>query len=102
MPGESPSYTPLMVSFLMDERFQTYKTILDWLGIFSQDPQPWNLLTKDIKLHMLSANKNILVTFTFYDAFPVSLPEVSLESNVAEPIPLTFNIEFRYSYFTLE
>ena len=100
-PANTPVFSPLNITFLMDEDFQVYRSLFDWMTSFT-DETPWLELAKDIRLFILSANKNPLITFDFITAFPVNIPDIALESNVAEPVPIPFTVEFRYQYFTIQ
>ena len=99
--GNTPIYAPLNVTFLMDEEFQSYKSLVGWLQSFV-DEGPWLNLTKDMKLYVLSSNKIPLITFTFVHVFPVNIPDLPLESNVVDPTPITYTVEFRFQWFSVE
>jgi hypothetical protein len=99
--ANTPIYSPLNITFLMDEEFQVYKSLLAWMTGFIDDG-PWLDLAKDIRLFILSANKTPLITFDFITTFPVNIPDIPLESNVTEPVPILFTVEFRYQYFQIQ
>lgn len=85
----------------MDENFENYLFLAKWMRSFIDDDD-WRNLIKDIKLHILSANKKILLTYTFVGSFPVSLGSVTFDSSSMDPIQIQFNVSFRYQYFTFE
>ena len=85
----------------MDEDFVNYETMHDWLMSFV-DVDVWRVLVKDIKLHILSANKKTSLIYTFNHAFPTSITEVQFDSTNTETTPITFTVEFRYQWFDFE
>lgn len=97
----TPVYSPLNISFLMDENFETYKTLTNWMLSFIDDDSFGNLV-KDIKLHILSANKKPLIIFTYIQSFPTSIPEVMFDSSIMDTDPIIFTVEFRYQKIQVE
>ncbi len=94
-------WSPLSCMLLMDEDFENYIYLANWMRAFIDDDDWWNLV-KDIKLHILSANKKILLVYTFVGAFPTMMGEVMFDSSTLDPTQIQFNVEFRYQYFTWE
>lgn len=94
-------WTPLDCTLLMDENFENYLFLAKWMRSFIDDDD-WRNLIKDIKLHILSANKKILLTYTFVGSFPVSLGSVTFDSGSVDPTQIQFNVSFRYQFFTWE
>lgn len=94
-------WSPLNCSLLMDEDFENYIYLSNWMRSFI-DNDDWRKLFKDIKLHILSGNKKILLTYTFFGAFPTMLGDITFDSTEMDPTQIAFNTEFRYQYFTFE
>lgn len=94
-------WSPLNVVVLMDEEFECYTTLYDWMRSFIDDDD-WRVLVKDIKLSILSSNKKNLLTFTFAGALPTMLGDVNLDNSNVDTQQVIFNVEFRYQYFTWE
>lgn len=91
-------WSSLNTVILMDEDFENYIQLCNWMRSFIDDDD-WHNLVKDIKLHILSANKKVLLTYSFYGSFPTMLGEVSFDSSNLSPTPISFNVEFRYQWF---
>lgn len=91
----------LNVVIIMDEDFENYTYLCNWMRSFIDDDD-WRNLIKDIKLHILSGNKKNLITYTFHGAFPVTLGEVMFDSSTMDPTQINFNVEFRYQFFQWE
>lgn len=94
-------WSPLDCILLMDEDFENYIHLANWMRSFIDDDD-WRNLVKDIKLHILSGNKKSLLIYTFTGAFPTSMGEVMFDSSTMDPTQITFNVQFRYQYFTWE
>jgi len=94
-------WSPLSCQLLMDEDFENYIYLANWMRSFIDDDD-WHNLVKDIKLHILSGNKKSLLIYTFKGAFPVSMGEVMLDSSTMDPTQINFNVDFRYQFFTWE
>jgi len=94
-------WSPLNCVILMDEEFDNYIYLADWMRSFIDDDD-WRNLIKDIKLHILSGNKKVLLSYTFTGAFPTSMGEIMFDSSTMDPTQISFNIELRYQYFTWE
>lgn len=86
---------------LMDEDFENYIYLANWMRAFIDDDE-WQNLVKDIKLHILSGNKRALLIYTFVGSFPTTMGEVMFDSSTMDPTQISFNVQFRYQYFTWE
>jgi hypothetical protein len=97
VPGNAIDYSSLSCIVLMDEDFEGYIQMIDWLKSFKDD-DVWSNLVKDIRVHILNANKKTNLIFTFIGAFPTNLGELTLDSSQSDVTQITFNLEFRYQY----
>lgn len=101
-------WSPLNCVLLMDEDFENYIYLANWMRAFNGDDDvysendDWHNIVKDIKLHILSGNKKALLVYTFVGAFPTMLGDVMFDSSAMDPTQIQFNVEFRYQYFTWE
>ena len=94
-------WSPLSCQILMDEEFDNYICLANWMRSFIDDDD-WRNLIKDIKLHILSGNKKSLLIYTFKGAFPTMMGEITFDSSSMDPTQINFSVEFRYQYFTYE
>lgn len=99
MPGNVVQKQNLSVSIILDEDLETYVSIYNWLTSFI-DQDVWRNLTQDIQIHVLSSNKRVNKTFTFVQAFPVTIGEIPFDSTVNESTQVAFTCDFRFQYFT--
>ena len=122
-PGDKISFDTLNVSFLVDEDLENYQEMYNWmtqivpisdskdyqtltgstmntLGVSSQDENSQNLVSM-ITL-VTNTNKNIPNRFfRFYDAFPISLGSLEMQSG-SETAPVTCEVSFRYNFYEIK
>jgi hypothetical protein len=101
VPSNHVNFSDLTATVLMDEEFENYQFIHHWMRDFI-DMDDWRNLVRDIALHTLTANKNVLLKFTFTSAFPTALSELMFDSAIMDSTQMTFNVTFAYQYFTFE
>lgn len=98
-PGSSLEYTPLEISFLVDEDFSNYQAAHDWLVINSTDQRPDVKLKRDMTLVILSSHFNPIKQIQFIDAFPTSLGVLNFDTSVNNVDYLVAQATFEYSYY---
>lgn len=99
--GNKVEYSPLSCTFLLDEEFNNYQFLHDWLRSFIDD-RPWQDVVKDLKLTILTANKKPIITFDFVMCIPTMISSLAFNSTTSENSPITFTTEFAYQYFRFE
>ena len=52
----------------------------------------------DMHVHQLDRNDNVVKSYTFYDAYPVTVGQITLDFESNNQIE-TFDVEFQYNYF---
>jgi hypothetical protein len=96
LPGDTLSYDPLTIQFLIDEQMLNYNIIYNWivaLGFPESYSQYTTLLASDdtaygelaqnysdATLQILDSNNNAVRSVTFYDVFPTSLETLTFAS----------------------
>ena len=122
-PGDKISFDTLNVSFLVDEDLENYQEMYNWmtqivpisdskdyqtltgstmntLGVSSSEQKGENLVSQ-ITL-VTNNNKNIPNRyFRFYDAFPISLGSVEMQSG-SETEPVTCEVSFRFTFYEIK
>ena len=116
IPGDHLNYSPLTISYMVDEDLKNYFEILNWIIDLSgprdtitppelNTPLRFNnsiptdpLVTarSDIKIFVLSSSKNPNIEITFFDAFPVSLGELSFNTTATSVNYLETSVTFEY------
>ena len=96
LPGDTLSYDPLTIQFLIDEEMLNYNVIYNWIvalgfpesygqytTLLSNDQTAYGELAKnysDATLQILDSNNNPVRSVTFYDVFPTSLETLTFAS----------------------
>ena len=99
-PGNQIVYEPLNLSMLLSEDMSNYFYILDWLDKCAKKNKLRDQY-KDISLLILNNNKLNNREIVFQSAFPTSITELSLGSNVGDITPTTFSVTIRYQTFIM-
>ena len=96
LPGDTLSYDPLTVQFLIDEEMLNYNIIYNWIvalgfpesysqytTLLGNDTVQYDELAKnysDATLQILDSNNNPIRSVTFYDVFPTTLETLTFAS----------------------
>lgn len=100
-PGNRVNYDPLNVSFLLMENMDNYFYLVDWIGRVA-DKGAINDQVQDVSLLILNNNRLGNKVIKYVGMFPTNISDLSLESNVQDSVPLTFNATFRYQFYVRE
>ena len=116
IPGERLVYSPLTVSFMVDEDMTNYLEIYNWMvSLAAKDLQPsarYQAQTSidpdvnardrsDIKLMILTSSKNPNIEVNFLDAFPSQLGELNFNTTAAGVNYLESSVTFEYIKYTI-
>lgn len=114
--GDHIHFSPLVVSFKVDEQLANYLEIFKWItgegfdinydqyaDLAEQDKSnPVSAMgTKsDISVFILDGQKNPLTECVIHDAFPISLSDLQFDSRSEDVRFITAEAQFRYTFFT--
>lgn len=114
LPGEFVTFSPLTITFKVDEDLQNYLEIFNWiksLGDYGRDGDYAKLqnaaagsdlgLYSDISLMVLSSAKRPNYEITFMDAFPTSLSAITFNTTDPTVSFIEAKAEFRYTIFEI-
>jgi hypothetical protein len=107
-PGSVTEFEALTLTFIVDEGLKNYEEIFNWITQqrFAEKYQPKNITEESLVSDgiLLTMNNNSVPTrsFSFKNLFPVSLGSLNFDTKASEPMPVTCQVEFRFSYFTLK
>ena len=116
IPGERLVYSPLTVSFMVDEDMTNYLEIFNWMvSLAAKDLQPFARYQaqtsiepdvnsrdrSDIKLMILTSSKNPNIEVNFLDAFPSQLGELNFNTTSAGVNYLESSVTFEYVKYTI-
>lgn len=116
LPGDQVAYSPLEVSFLIDNKMSNYKALYNWvvgLGFPQDNDQYQNLLGSSSQPDISDAGKvhsdgtliildnmsNPIQTIQFIDMVPVSLGSLTFTSTSQDVQYLVGRASFRYTYY---
>jgi len=108
------TYQDLHVTFKVDEDFQNYMEIYDWLKALGQIQTPaeykklqdnpkssGQALKSDISLIISDSLKNPNYEITFVDCFPSALGEVNFQTTDESVNYVSATTVFKYTYFNI-
>ena len=121
--GDKVEFETLNVTFLVDEDLKNFQEMYNWITqiVPVADPSDYERLTGGKKNTLgvsqmdgdelktssqitlvTNTNKNIPNRyFRFYDAFPISLGSLEMQSG-AETAPVTCDVQFRFNFYEIE
>jgi hypothetical protein len=112
--GEHITFSPLSITFKIDEDLKNYLEIFNWikaLGDYNRNGDYAALqnaaagsdkgLYSDISLMVLSSTKMPNYDITFTDAFPTSLSAMTFSTTDSDVKYLEAQVEFRYTIFSI-
>lgn len=113
-PGTKLTYTPLSITFIIDEELQSWKNMYDWFtsigdpdGFESRDHSielGSNNKLSDATLTVLNALNNPVLRINFINVFPLSMSDLNFDSTLSADTIITSTASFRYEsykYLTL-
>jgi hypothetical protein len=103
-PDTKLEFTPLDISFTIDEELQSWKNLYDW---FFEIANPESFQNRsygkdawsDATLTVLSALNNPLIRIQFYNCFPLSISDIDFDTTTSADTILTCNASFRYQSY---
>lgn len=106
--GIQPLFNDLRVTFKVDEDFENYNEIYQWikritvfnyatLSLAPKETGEW--VKSDISLIIGNAAKNPNFEVTFLDAFPVSLSDLDFKYTESDVNYVTASVIFKYTQF---
>lgn len=114
-PGDHMEFSPLIVQFKVDENFNNYVEIWQWIMALGRLPnsQAFKSLKShpywtggsemsEILLTILDSSRNVNIILNFHDAFPVNLSELIFDVQLQDVQYITATVQFAYSYFEIE
>lgn len=102
--GDKLQYTPLTVTFVVDENYQNYLEIYNWFMQMRPPHQDYGGkdIVKDAILVLQNNNKNAKLRVTFVDAWPSAIDGLQFSTSAQGDDPQVVNLTLNYSYFTIE
>ena len=119
MPGNTMTYSELTMDVLLDEDFEAYQEMYNWMLRLVNEEQvaPRDAYSRysvedesqggkiptyaDIHITALTNSNNKNKSFKYIDCVPTSIGDITFEATNAGVDFLTFPVSFRFSYFTI-
>lgn len=120
IPGDHLNYSPLSISFMVDEDLSNYLEIWNWMfniaGPTTLEPassvnrfgfnnsvatDPMTAIRSDIKLMIMTSSKNPNIEVTFKDAMPVTLGELNFSTTATDVTYLESSVTFEYTTYEI-
>ena len=111
-PGNAINYGELSMDVLLDEDFESYKEIYNWMlrhvneeqiaerNAFNSSNSPTPSYA-DIHVTALNSNNGKNIEFRYKDCIPTSLGDVPFDAQNSSVEFVTFPVSFRFSYFEI-
>lgn len=113
-PGTKLQYSPLNISFIIDEELQSWRNLYDWfISIADPDGFEKRKVNQEIQtmknysdatLSVLSALNNPVMRIQFSNIFPLTMSDITFDTTVSADTIITASATFRYQsykYLTL-
>jgi hypothetical protein len=113
--GEFVTFSPLTITFKIDEDLRNYLEIFNWikaLGDYGRDGDYAKLqdarpgedkgLVSDLSLMVMSSTKMPNYEIVFIDAFPTTISALSFNTVDSDVNYMEATVEFRYIYFEIK
>lgn len=103
-PSNKLSYNELELSIIVDEDFQSWQSIYDWI---KEGSSGYTFSSKDItrasgNIILMTNNMNPKYRIFVKNMFPTTLGSVEIDIQQAEPVPPTFQATFQYESYSFE
>lgn len=107
-PGSATDFEELQMTFIVDENLFNYEELYNWITQqrYGEYYAPKNTneksLVSDGSLVTMTNASNPNRVFRFKNIFPIDLGSLQFDTRDSTPEPLTCQVTFKYSYFTLQ
>ena len=113
IPGTQLGFTPLSISFIVDEDMESWYELYNWMfqlgnpesnnkrGTLTGVPGASNHIVSDAKLIIKTNSNNPNWRVRFHDLFPTDLGEINFSTTETQEF-ITSSATFAYTYYELE
>ena len=106
-PGTKLTYSPLNVTFIVDEDLITWQNLQKWLfqianpaGFDGRNKKPVNNYS-DATLTILTNLNNSNLRIQYHNVFPTSLSDIDFDTKQSADNIITASASFRYDYYEI-
>jgi len=114
-PGDKLIYSPLGISFTVDEDMKNWLEVYDWITALGfpenfqqygnfQNAKRINLKSvfDDLTILVNNNQEQPIIRVTFKDAFPISIGDIPLTTSATESAPPVAQADFQYRNYVVE
>ena len=107
-PGGQMEYGELTMDVLLDEDFNSYVEVYNWMLRLVQTDQVTTRRTStqptyaDIVVTAMTSHNNKNKQFTYVDCIPVAIGDIQFQAQNQSVEYVTFPVSFRFSYFKID
>ena len=108
--GDTLTFEPLNLSFILDEDLQNYQEIYNWMTSLgfprdydqfktlkpAEEASEYSSMFSDMDIMMLTNKSNPNYRITFTDAFPTSLSSIQLDTTQVALDPVIVDVTFNF------
>ena len=102
-PGNSLEISDLIVSFQLEEDYENWKTIMEWIQENkSFDSAVQNTLFSDVSIQLAGAKKTIMYSVQLKDCFPFDISAINFDTRMDDLTPINFDVTFKVNNLEFE
>jgi len=96
------SFDDLIITYSIDEKYNNYKLLLDWL-LYIKHPERYEIRNQKVtaSLFTYTNNENPSTEFVLHNIFPVSIEPISLDNKIEDSEDILHTVSFAIEYFTI-
>ena len=96
------SFDDLIITYSIDEKYDNYKLLLDWL-LYIKSPLNYEIRNQKVtaSLFTYTNNENPSTEFVLHNIFPISIEPINFDSKVEDSEDIPHTVSFAIEYFTI-
>lgn len=96
LPGDSIDISDINMSFILDENYNNYKLILDWLKILRNPHEiDFDRHVTDISIMFLDMRYKETLSINYEDCYPYTISELTMDNQISDIEPIVFTVSFK-------
>lgn len=105
--GDTLLYTPLQISFIVDEEFNNFEMAVNWMEGFTapDSPQQWinrKFEYSDATVFIYNSHNNLQLEVTFIGLTPTYIGGVRFDTTAESVVELVSDITFEYQSYKIK
>lgn len=103
IPGNSFEIGEVSIDFMLDQDFANWIKIFNWLNTlqnFTSVVAEQDVI--DISINLLDNKSNYISSIVLEDCFPTNLSEITFDTQIDEPQPQQFTVQFTTNHIKID